>query len=103
MPQGSLPPPPPLPLLLAPCAPSRPVHAPHRSCPCRLAALLAVAAQAVHLDFEKGLEGWEHSEESKWIGRFEAEVPSSLEKKALKVCATERAMNGPVVACWQWI
>lgn len=55
------------------------------SCPCCPAALLAVAAQAVHLNFEKGLEGWEHSEESKWIGRFEAEVPANLEKKALKV------------------
>ncbi|PRW59639.1 calnexin-like protein 1-like [Chlorella sorokiniana] len=48
-------------------------------------ALLVVAAQAVHLDFSKGLDGWEHSEESKWVGRFVAEVPASLEKKALKV------------------
>ncbi len=39
----------------------------------------------MHLDFEKGLKGWEHSEESKWVGRFVAEVPGSLEKKALKV------------------
>lgn len=45
-----------------------------------------MAAQAVHLDFEKGLDGvWEHSEESKWVGRFVADVPTSLEKKALKV------------------
>ena len=50
------------------------------------AALLAVAAQAVHLDFDKGLDGvWEHSEESKWVGRFVTDVPASLEKKALKV------------------
>lgn len=63
----------------------RPARSCAPSCPCCPAALLAVAAQAVHLNFEKGLEGWEHSEESKWIGRFEAEVPANLEKKALKV------------------
>ena len=47
--------------------------------------LLAVAAQAVHLDFAGGFNGWQHSDDAKYGGRFELATPEGLSSQALKV------------------
>lgn len=47
--------------------------------------MLAVAAQAVHLDFRKGMAGWVHSSDSKYSGKFEIASPEHLSQKSLKV------------------
>ena len=59
------------------------------------AALLMLAAccsvQAVHLDFKSGkLDGWEHSSESKWVGRLKVSTPKGLPHPALEVGAMPR-------------
>jgi hypothetical protein len=52
-----------------------------------LVALLSGAA-AVHLDFAKGLEGWAHSDDAKYAGKFELATPEGLTSQALKVGGT---------------
>jgi hypothetical protein len=47
--------------------------------------LLAAAAQAVHLDFAAGLNGWQHSDDEKYAGKFELATPEGLSSQALKV------------------
>ena len=54
--------------------------------------LLAVAAQAVHLDFAGGLNGWQHSDDDKYAGKFELATPEGLSSQALKVSGPEAAM-----------
>lgn len=48
-----------------------------------LLALLG-AAQAVHLDFSAGLDGWEGSSDAKYTGRMAVESPGDGLPKALK-------------------
>jgi uncharacterized protein YfaP (DUF2135 family) len=50
--------------------------------------LLAAAAQAVHLDFAAGLNGWQHSDDEKYAGKFELATPEGLTSQALKVGGT---------------
>lgn len=55
-----------------------------------LAALLvlAVAAQAVKLDFSSGLDGWVHSQDAKYASaKFVVDTPEPLKTQALKVSA----------------
>ena len=47
--------------------------------------LLAAAAQAVHLDFAAGLNGWQHSDDENYAGKFELATPEGLTSQALKV------------------
>ena len=52
------------------------------------AALLLCSASAFELNFENGLQGWEHSADAKYSGsRFSLEAPAGLAGKALKVRA----------------
>ncbi|KAL4459051.1 hypothetical protein ABPG75_013916 [Micractinium tetrahymenae] len=47
--------------------------------------MLVVAAQAVHLDFSKGMDAWVHSSDAKYSGKFDLATPEHLSSKALKV------------------
>jgi hypothetical protein len=56
----------------------------------RVATVLALVAalglaQAVHLEFSGGLDGWTHSSDAKYSGKFEVDTPEGLSSKALKV------------------
>jgi len=54
-------------------------------------ALCAVAARAVHFEFSKGsLDGWVHSEDSKYSGKFKVEKPEGLPNAALQVSRRQR-------------
>lgn len=68
-----------------------------------LAALLvlAVAAQAIKLDFSSGIDGWVHSEDSKYSGRFAVATPEPLNTQALKASGREREGRGTssAIAC----
>lgn len=61
--------------------------------------MLAVAAQAVHLDFSKGMAGWVHSSDSKYSGKFEIASPEGLSQKALKVRPSISPTRLPGRAC----
>jgi calnexin len=52
-----------------------------------LLALVACSglANAVRLEFAGGLDGWTHSDDSKYAGKFVVEAPEGLPTKALKV------------------
>lgn len=55
----------------------------------RVAALLLAlclgGSRAAHLEFTKGLAGWEHSADAKYTGKFELGTPEVLKTQALKV------------------
>lgn len=53
-----------------------------------LALGLLACASAARLDFSGGLDGWTHSDDSKYSGRFVLDTPvEGLGSKALKVRA----------------
>lgn len=50
-----------------------------------LALGLLACASAAHLEFSKGLDGWEYSDDGKYTGKFELATPDPLKTQALKV------------------
>ena len=59
-----------------------------------LLALLS-GASAFHLEFSKGLEGWTHSSDAKYAGKFELATPEGLTGQALKVSSTLHPQIAP--------